>query len=139
MPKKRSAMAMGQAAGARAAAAAAKRKKAPVDADELENTKKLKSKKAREAEQAAKEEEGEEEEEDEESDGGSTASDDMSREMDVNVVLARKTKAWQEKEEMVLAVDKKIAEAEAKTRVKLEQLKKARDSYPTAVAVSLWI
>ena len=132
-------MAMGQAAGARAAAAAAKRKKAPVDADELENTKKLKSKKAREAEQAAEEEEGEEEEEDEESDGGSTASEDMSREMDVSVVLARKTKAWQEKEEMVLAVDKKIAEAEAKTREKLDQLRKARNSYPAAVAVSLWI
>ncbi len=31
----------------------------------------------------------------------------MSREMDVDVVLARKKKVWEEKEEMVLAVDKK--------------------------------
>ncbi len=63
----------------------------------------------------------------------------MSRQLDVDVVLASKTKAWQEKEEMVLAIDKKIAQAEAKTREKLNQLRKARDSYPTAVAVSLWI
>jgi hypothetical protein len=40
---------------------------------------------------------------------------------------------------MILAVDKKIAQAEAKTKAKLEQLRKARDSYPTAIAVSSWI
>ncbi len=134
-------MAMGEAAGARVAAAAAKRKKDSVDADELEKTKKVKSKKAQlqEKDEEEEEEEGEEEEEDEESDGGSTASEEMSRQLDVDVVLARKTKAWQEKEELVLAIDKKIAQAEAKTREKLDQLRKARDSYPTAVAVSLWI
>jgi hypothetical protein len=140
MPKKSSAMAMGQAAAARAAATAAlaKRKNRASEEDELDRSKKAKSRqaKAQAEEEVHEEEEGEEEEEDEESEGGSTASEDMSREMDVSVVLARKTKAWQEKEEMILAVDKKIAEAEAKTREKLDQLRKARDSYPTAVAVS---
>jgi hypothetical protein len=142
MRKQKGAMAMGAAAAARAAAKAAeaKRKNRQIDEDELLRSKTVKRGKAKvpEEEEVAEEEEGEDEEEDEESKGGSTASEDLARELDVDVVLARKRKAWEEKEEMILAVDKKIAEAEAKTRVKLEQLKKARDSYPTAVAVSLW-
>ncbi len=67
-------------------------------------------------------EEGEDEEEDEESESGSTASDDMAREMDVDVVLARKRKVWEEKEEIILAVDKKLVQADAKAAAKLKQL-----------------
>jgi flagellar motor switch/type III secretory pathway protein FliN len=136
MPRKRNAMAMGEAAAARAAAAT--RKKRQIEADELEPAKKVKSRKAKEKEieEVEEEEEGEEEEEDEESEGGSTELEDVAREMDVDVVLARKRKTWEEKEEMILAVDKIIAEADAKTAAKLDQLRKARDSYPTAVAVS---
>jgi hypothetical protein len=119
----------------------AKRKIRQIDEDELLRSKTVKRGKAKvpEEEEVAEEEEGEEEEKDEESEGGSTALEDVARELDVDVVLARKRKAWEEKEEMILAVDKKIAEAEAKTREKLDQLRKARNSYPTAVTVSLWI
>jgi hypothetical protein len=101
-----------EAAAARAAAA--KRKNRLNEADELELAKKVKSKKAKQPQEEVveEEEEGEDEEEDEESEGGSTASDDMSKEMDVDVVLAHKKKTWEEKEEMILAVDKNITEAE---------------------------
>jgi hypothetical protein len=142
MPKK-NAMAMAVASGEAAAAraAAAKRRKRPSEEDELELTKKQ-SKRAKEqekGEEGDEEEEGEEEEEeDEESEGASTASDEIVRDMDVDAVLTHKRKVWEEKELMVLAIDNKLAEAEAKATTKLEVLQKARDNYPTAITVSSW-
>jgi hypothetical protein len=140
MPNKRKG-ALAQAAALAARAKAKKRPPAkPADSDDeliLARKKRKLSRTERDEEDEDGEGEGEEEEED--ADDVSSTSSEVGRRLDAADALKERRRAFREKEKEIEAVDKQLAEADARAAAKHNQLRNSRNDYPTDVAVSLFL